>query len=116
MLTIKFWKNPFEVYDTNNPVCDDWQLNIFTSIHMITHSNKPKSCEMCNPPKGAYFMRIHYPNCAIWPTLCLLNFVTAFKRTNIYILYVITAAGVVPRGCHKKSPRTASIVKIICYV
>ena len=31
----------------------------------------------------------------------------------IYIVFAITAAGVVPRGGPKKSPRTSSIVQII---
>ena len=37
------------------------------------------------------------------------------KRT-IYVLSVISAAGVVPRGGPKKYPRTTSIVQIIFYL
>ena len=37
----------------------------------------------------------------------------ASKGSNLYILFAITAAGVVPCGGRKKSPRTSSIVQII---
>ena len=42
-----------------------------------------------------------------------LNVLIAFKGSNLYILFAITAAGVVPCGGRKKSPRTSSIVQII---
>ena len=38
-----------------------------------------------------------------------LNVFTASKGSNNYILFAITAAGVVPCGGPKKSPRTSSI-------
>ena len=40
---------------------------------------------------------------------------TASKESNNYILFSITAAGVVPCGGPKKSPRTSSIVQIIFF-
>ena len=43
--------------------------------------------------------------------LCIGNMVYIF--INLYILFAITAAGVVPCGGRKKSPRTSSIVQII---
>ena len=47
---------------------------------------------------------------------CFYNFAT-FARcaelSNAYILFAITAAGVVPCGGPKKSPRTSSIVQIL---
>ena len=39
-----------------------------------------------------------------------LNVFNASKGSSFYILFVITAAGVVPCGGPKKSPRTSSIV------
>ena len=42
-----------------------------------------------------------------------LPFIQASKGSNLYILFAITAAGVVPCGGRKKSPRTSSIVQII---
>ena len=42
-----------------------------------------------------------------------LNVFTASKGSNLYYLFAITAAGVVPCGGPKKSPRTSSIVQII---
>ena len=42
-----------------------------------------------------------------------LNVFTALKGSNLYILFAVTAAGVVPCGGSKKSPRTSSIVQII---
>ena len=44
-----------------------------------------------------------------------LNVYIALKGTNFYILVDITAAGVVPCGDPKKSPRTVSIVQILYY-
>ena len=38
---------------------------------------------------------------------------TAPKATHFYILFVVTAAGVVPCGSPKKRPRTSSIVQFI---
>ena len=38
---------------------------------------------------------------------------TSRQRSNLYISFAITAAGVVPCGGPKKSPRTLSIVQII---
>ena len=52
---------------------------------------------------------------AVWPTLFLLNVSTALKGTHNYILFVVTAAGVVPCGTPKKRPRTSSIVQFIFY-
>ena len=42
-----------------------------------------------------------------------LNVLIASKGSNLYILFAITAAGAVPCGGRKKSPRTSSIVQII---
>ena len=41
---------------------------------------------------------------------------TASKGSNFYILFTITAAGVVPCGGPKNSPRTSSIVQIILFL
>ena len=45
-----------------------------------------------------------------------LNVFIASKGSNLYILFAITAAGVVPCGGPKKSPCTSSIVQIIFYL
>ena len=45
-----------------------------------------------------------------------LNVFTASKGSSFYILIAITAAGVVPCGGPKKSPRTSSIVQIILFL
>ena len=50
------------------------------------------------------------------PSYLPLNVFTASKGSNLYILFAITAAGVVPCGGPKKSPRTSSIVQIIFYL
>ena len=42
-----------------------------------------------------------------------LNVFAASNGSNIYFLFAITVAGVVPCGGPKKSPRTSSIVQII---
>ena len=49
------------------------------------------------------------------PYYLSLNTFNASKGSNLYILFAITAAGVVPCGGPKKSPRTSSIVQIIFF-
>ena len=55
-------------------------------------------------------------NRSVWSTLFLLNVFTALKGNHFYILFVVTAAGVVPCGSPKKRPRTSSIVQFIFYL
>ena len=49
--------------------------------------------------------------------VCLrtLNVFTALKGTHFYILFVVTAAGVVSCSSPKMRPRTSSIVQFIFY-
>ena len=58
-------------------------------------------------------MKVHYPKLYNMAHLLSLNVFTASNGSNNYILFAITAAGVVPCGGLKKSPRTSSIVQII---
>ena len=60
-------------------------------------------------------MRIHYPKWRNMTHALSLSVFIAFKGTNFHILFVITAAGVVPCGGPKMSPRTSPIVHIIVY-
>ena len=43
----------------------------------------------------------------------LIDMFTALKGSKFYFLFAITAAGVVPCGGPKTSPRTSSIMQII---
>ena len=45
-----------------------------------------------------------------------LNVFTAFKGSNIFILFAITAAGVVPCGGSKMAPCISSLVQIILFL
>ena len=45
-----------------------------------------------------------------------LTVFTASKGLSFYILFAITAAGVVPCGGPKNSPRTSSVVQIILFL
>ena len=56
-------------------------------------------------------MRVHYPKLLF--ILSLFECFIASEGPNLYILFAITAAVVVPCGGRKKSPRTSSIVQII---
>ena len=56
-----------------------------------------------------------FSDTAVWPTHFLLSVSTALKGTHNYILFVVTAAGVVPCGIHKKRPRTPARVQFIFY-
>ena len=60
-------------------------------------------------------MKVHYPKLYNMAHILSLNVFTASKGSNNYILFAITAAGVVPCGGPKKSPRTSSIVQIIFF-
>ena len=68
-------------------------------------------CRFC---KGS-LMKVHYPKLYNMAHLFTFNAFTDFKGSNNYILFAITAAGVVPCGGPKKSPRTSSIVQIIFF-
>ena len=52
---------------------------------------------------------------AVNPYYLSLNVFIASKGSNLYILFAIPAAGVVPCGGLKKSPRASSIVQIIFF-
>ena len=43
------------------------------------------------------------------------NVSTALKGTQLYIVFVVTAAGVMLRGSPKKLPRTSSKVQFVFY-
>ena len=60
-------------------------------------------------------MNVHYPKLYNIAHLLALNVSLLPKDLNI-ILFAITAAGVVPCGGPKKSPRTSSIVQIIFFL
>ena len=68
-------------------------------------------CQFC---KGS-LRKVHYPKLYNMAHLLSLNVFTASKVSNNYILFAITAAGVVPCGDPKKSPRTSFIVQIIFF-
>ena len=59
-------------------------------------------------------MKVHYPKLYNMAYLLALN-VSLLPKDLTIILFVITAAGVVPCGGRKKSPRTSSIVQIIFF-
>ena len=44
-----------------------------------------------------------------------MNVFIALKGTHIWILFAFTAAGVVPCGGRKTSPRTSTIVQFLFY-
>ena len=54
-------------------------------------------------------------NYLVWPIFFLVNVFIALKGTHFWILFAFTAAGVVPCGGRKTSPRTSTIVQFIFY-
>ena len=54
-------------------------------------------------------------NYVVWPTFLLMNVFVALKGSHFWFLFDITAAGVVPCGGRKTSPRTSTIVQFIFY-
>ena len=83
------------------------------------YENKCKVKNMFSTPVYYKIPKYYVPQllCEMYSYSCNellpLNVFTASKGSNIYILFAITAAGVVPCGGRKKSPRTSSIVQII---
>ena len=59
-------------------------------------------------------MKVHYPKLYNMAHLFSFNAFTDFKGSNNYILFAI-AAGVMPCGGPKMSPRASSIVQIIFF-
>ena len=54
-------------------------------------------------------------NYVVWPTFLLMNVFIALKGSHFWFLFDFTAAGIVPCGGRKTSPRTSSIVQFIFY-
>ena len=54
-------------------------------------------------------------NYVVWPTFLLMNVFIALKGSHFWFLFDFTAAGVVPCGGRKTSPRTSTIVQFIFY-
>ena len=54
-------------------------------------------------------------NYVVCPTFLLMNIFIALKGSHFWFLFDFTAAGVVPCGGHKTSPRTSTIVQFILY-
>ena len=54
-------------------------------------------------------------NYVVWPTFLLMNVFIAVKRSHFWFLFDFTAAGVVPCGGRKTSPRISTIVWFILY-
>ena len=61
-------------------------------------------------------MKVHYMKLYNMAHHLSLNVFTASKGSNNYILFAVSAAGVVPCGGPKKSPRTSSIVQNIFFL
>ena len=66
---------------------------------------------------GSYFLILllfsFLGNYVVWPIFFLMNVFIALKGTHIWSLFVFTAAGIVPCGGRKTSPRTSTIVQFI---
>ena len=54
-------------------------------------------------------------NYVVWPTSHRMNVFIALKGSHFWFLFDFTAAGVVPCGGRKTSPRTSTIVQFIFY-
>ena len=65
------------------------------------------------PVNSGSLKRIKYAKLYSLAHTLFLNVSSALKGTNFYILFVVTAAGVLLGGSPKKQPRTSSIVQFI---
>ena len=68
------------------------------------------NCTLCLQVQGHWWGFISR-NYVIWPTFLLTNVFIALKGSHFWFLFDFTAAGVVPCGGRKKSPRTSTIVQ-----
>ena len=67
------------------------------------------------PIHSGPFKRIKYSNLYSPAHTLLLNIFAALKETHCYVLFVVTAAGVVLCGSPTKQPRTSSLVQFIFF-
>ena len=67
------------------------------------------------PAHSGSLKRIKYSKLYSLAHTLLLNVFSALKGTHFYILFVVTAAGVVLCGSPKKQPSTSSIVQFIFF-
>ena len=65
--------------------------------------------------KGSVSLSFISWNYVVWPTFLLMNVFIALKGSHFWFLFDFTAAGVVPCGGRKTSPRTSTIVQFIFY-
>ena len=78
------------------------------------------SSETTGPIKVKFHMGLLWDggrsrNDVVWPTFLLMNVFIALKGSHFWFLFDFTAAGVVPCGGRKTSPRTSTIVPFIFY-
>ena len=96
-----------------------WPENIKYHFPCVSHSFF-KTCSMNPLAFVAVWLQGHWwgfisRNYVVWPTFLLMNVFIALKGSHFWFLFDFTAAGVVPCGGRKTSPRTSTIVQFIFY-
>ena len=84
------------------------------------NKSKLQNCSMFPPAFVAGWLQGHRwgfisRNYVEWPIFFLMNVFIALKGSHFWFLFDFTAAGVVPCGGRKTSPRTSTIVQFIFY-
>ena len=96
-----------------------WRFFIYQSLNRLPIWNS-QNCSMFPLAFVAGWLQGHWwgfisRNYVVWPTFLLMNVFIALKGSHFWFLFDFTAAGVVPCGGRKTSPRTSTIVQFIFY-
>ena len=93
-----------------------WFISVFESTAYLKFAKLQyvSSGFRCRVITGHWwgFISLNY---VVWPTFFLINVFIALKGFHFWFLFNFTAAGVVPCGGRKTSPRTSTIVQSIFY-
>ena len=94
-------------------------ISLYQSLNRLPIWNS-QNCSMFPLAFVAGWLQGHWwgfisRNYVVWPTFLLTNVFIALKGSHFWFLFDFTAAGVVPCGGRKTSPRTSTIVQFIFY-
>ena len=104
--------------------CGIWLYQFLIIAYLFTLNRLPiwnsQNCSMFPLAFVAGWLQGHWwgfisRNYVVWPTFLLMNVFTAIKGSHFWFLFDFTAAGVVPCGGRKTSPRTSTIVHIFYF-
>ena len=123
---IRPWTSENEIYFLNTCACSRWSDVLAPATlgrspsPLCSMFDRRQNCSMFPLAFVAGWLQGHWwdfisRNYVVWPTFLLMNVFTALKGSHFWFLFDFTAAGVVPCGGRKTSPRTSTMVQFIFY-